>query len=113
MEAVRRLDDGELCGHVDLRDGVWSAFVVFGAPLGHHSTREDAIAQVLSEGLASLAERWTLRRSDGSDEVVCIQEANTHRVTLALGYYSMPGVPTLTLRAAEIASGEWSLHRSS
>ena len=113
MEEVRRVDDGELCGHVDLRDGAWSALVVFGAPLGCHATREAAIAQVLSEGLASLAERWTLRSSHGSDEVVCIQEANTHAVTLALGYYSMPGVPTLTLRASELASGEWSLVRSS
>jgi hypothetical protein len=112
MEEVRRPVDDELCGHVDWRDGAWLALVVFGAVLGRHSTREDAVAQVLSEGLASLAERWTLRRGAGNlDEVVCIQEANAHSVTLALGYYSMPGVPTLTVTASEIAAGEWSLRR--
>jgi hypothetical protein len=112
MEDVRRPVDGGLCGHVELRDGSWFALVVFGAVLGRHATREGAVAQVLAEGLASLAERWTLRRGDGSsDEVVCIQEANTQAVTLALGYYSMPGVPTLTIRASEIAAGVWSMHR--
>jgi hypothetical protein len=112
MEEVRRPADGELCGHVELRDGSWVALVVFGAELGRHSIREDAVAQVLSEGLASLAERWTLQRGDGSsDEVVCIQEANAQSVTLALGYYSMPGVPTLTIRASEIAAGVWCMHR--
>jgi hypothetical protein len=112
MEAVRRSVDGELCGHVELRDGTWFALVVFGAVLGRHSSREEAVAQVLSEGLASLAERWTLTRGDGSsDEVVCIQEANARTVTVALGYYSMPGVPTLTITASQIAAGEWSMCR--
>jgi hypothetical protein len=32
-------------------------------------------------------------------------------VTLALGYYAMPGVPTLTVTASEIAAGEWNMHR--
>lgn len=112
VEDVRRLDDGELCGHVESHDGVWSALVIFGAPLGQRPTRENAIEQVLTDGLASLAERWTLRYRDGSDEVVCIQEANAHAVTLARGYYSIPGVPTLTLRATDLTSGEWSLQRS-
>lgn len=95
-----------------MRDGSWFALVVFGAVLGRHSTRQEAIAQVLSEGLTSLAERWMLRRGDGgSDEVVCIQEANAQSVTLALGYYSMPGVPTVTITASEIARGVWHIHR--
>ena len=112
MEEVRLPTDGELCGFVELRDGSWLALVVFGAVLGRHATREDAVVQVLSEGLASLAERWTLRRGDsGSEEVVCIQEANAQTVTVALGYYSMPGVPTLTIRASKIAVGEWSMRR--
>jgi hypothetical protein len=69
---------------------------------------------VRSEGLASLAERWTLRRNDSdADEVVCIQEANEHTATLALGYSSMPGVPTLTITASELISGMWCIHRSS
>ena len=112
MEEVRRPDDGELCGHVAARDGAGFALVVFGAVLGRHSTREDAVTQVLTEGLASLADRWTLRRGDDdTEEVVCILEANARTVTLALGYYAMPGVPTLTVTASEIAAGEWSMHR--
>jgi len=110
MEEVRRLIDGELCGHVEQRDGSWLAHVVFGAELGCHPTRADAVAQVLSEGLASLSERWTLRRNDGAfDEVVCIQEATPQSVTVAVGFYSMPGV--LTITASEIAAGEWSMRR--
>ncbi len=66
---------------------------------------------MLTEGLASLAERWTLRHGDsGDEEVVCIQEANASAVTVARGYYSMPGVPTLTITAAQIASGEWEMY---
>ena len=85
---------------------------VFGAVLGRHSTRAAAVDQVLADGLASLAGRWTLRRGDGGDEeIVCIQEANPSSVKLALGYYSLPGVPTLTITAAQLASGEWELYR--
>lgn len=62
VEEVRRPDDGELCGHVELRNGSWFALVVFGAVLGCHTTRDDAFDQVLSDGFASLAERWTLQR---------------------------------------------------
>ena len=70
------------------------------------------MGQVLTESLASLGERWTLRRGDGGEEeVVCIQEANRGAVTVARGYYSMPGVLTLTITATEIASGEWELYR--
>ncbi len=112
MEEVRRPDDGELCGYVDHCDGVWSALVVFGAVLGRHGTRDEAVAHVASEGLSSLAERWRLRRRDStSEEIVCIQEVDSDAVTVALGYYSLPGVPTLTLRTSGIAVGEWSMHR--
>ena len=112
VDAVRRDDDDELCGFVEQRGSEWLAFVVFGAELGRHATRDDAIARVLSDGLASLAERWTLQRGDGSsEEVVCVVEANADWVTVALGYYSLPGVPTLTIRASEIAAGEWKMFR--
>lgn len=111
VEEVRRPEDGELCGHVEFRHGSWLALVVFGAVLDYHSTREDAVNHVLSEGLASLAERWTLRSAASSDEVACVQEANENSVTLALGYYSMPGVPTLTITRDELDAGTWILHR--
>jgi hypothetical protein len=42
--------------------------------------------------------------------VVCIQEANAAAVTVALGYYSLPGVPTQTITAAQLRSGEWEMH---
>ena len=112
MEEVRRPEDNELCGHIEHRDGSWHALAVFGAVLGRHDRREPALDQVLTEGLPSLAERWTLRHGEtGEEEVVCIQEANASAVTVARGYYSMPGVPTLTITAGQIASGEWELHR--
>ena len=111
MDEVTRPGDGELCGQVDQRDGQWRALTVFGAELGRHDRREDAAEQVLTEGLASLAERWTLHHRDGEDEVVCIQEANATTVTVARGYYAMPGVPTLTITAAQLADGEWELRR--
>jgi hypothetical protein len=111
MEELRRPSDGELCGYVEERSGQWCALTVFGAVLGRHERRQDATDHVLTDGLASLAERWTLRHGGtGEEEVVCIQEANAAAITVARGYYSMPGVPTLTITAAQIASGEWELH---
>ena len=107
---VRR-DDGELCGHVDEVDGTWAARTVFGAVLGTHDGQQAAVDQVLGEGLASLTARWTLRNgATGEEEVVCIQEANPARVTVALGYYSLPGVPSRTITVDQLAAGEWELH---
>jgi hypothetical protein len=37
---------------------------------------------------------------------VCIHEANPSGLTVARGHYSMPGVPTLTISASQIASGD-------
>lgn len=68
---------------------------------------------VLEHGLASLAERWTLESPGEEPEIVCIQEANEYGVTVALGYYSMPGVPTLRIsRAAELDRAQGTLTRS-
>ena len=112
MFEVRREEDDELCGLVDERGARWVALTVFGGALGEHDRREDAVEQVLGHGLASLADRWTLRHpATGEEEVVCIQEANPSRVTVARGYYSMPGVPTLTITADELRAGEWELRR--
>ena len=112
MEQVRRSDDDELCGHVDERDGSWRALTVFGAELGRHDSRDAAADHVLAEGLSSLADRWTLvEAATGEEQVVCIQEANADTVTVALDYYSLPGVPTLTIATDQLTSGEWNLHR--
>jgi hypothetical protein len=112
VDEVRRRDDDELCGHIEYRHGRWCALAVFGAVLGTHDSCDAAKQQLLDEGLASLAERWSLRNGEtGDEEVVCIQEAHTSGVTVARGYYSLPGVPTLTITAQQIASGEWEMHR--
>jgi hypothetical protein len=112
MEEVRRTEDDELCGHVEEREGRWRALTVFGGILGEHDDRERAVDQVLSEGLASLAERWTLHDpSTGREEIVCIQEVKPSAVTVAVGYYSMPGVPTRTVTASELAAGKVVLRR--
>lgn len=109
---MRRADDGELCGFVAPVDGGWVARTVFGADLGRHGDRDAAAEHVLAEGLAVLAERWILRHgASGDEEIVCIQEANAEAVTVALGYYSLPGVPSRRLTAAELAAGEWELRR--
>ena len=111
MRAVRRPEDGELCGHVDQRHGHWRALTVFGAVLGSHAREQDATRQVLAEGLPSLAERWTLRGPALADQVVCILEANASAVTVALGYYATPDVPTRTISAEQLEAGEWELVR--
>jgi hypothetical protein len=110
MDEVRRQEDDELCGHVERCDGHWCALTVFGAVLGHHDDRCAAIDEVLAIGLSSLSRRWTLRHGESRDEeVVCIQEAHPGAVTVARGYYSLPGVPTLTITADQLATGEWQL----
>jgi len=111
---VRR-DDGELCGHVAHHDGRWRSLTTFGATLGDHDDELAARAHVAASGLSSLADHWTLTdRSTGEDQLVCIQQVDPVEVTVALGYYSLPGVPTLTIRVEDLMSGRWRLeHRSS
>ena len=106
------MDDDELCGYVDGHGAEWHAMTIFGGRLGTHDRREDAEHQVLDVGLASLAERWTLiDAATDEEQVVCIQQASPASVTLALGYYSLPGVPTLTISRHDLATGRWQLQR--
>lgn len=112
MHDVRRSSDNELCGKVTCRSDRWVALTVFGGILDEHTDRQSAEAQVLSEGLASLADRWTLIEIEtGDEEIVLIQEANESRVVLAIGYYSLPGVPTVTITSDDLEAGRWVLHR--
>jgi hypothetical protein len=112
VEEIRRAEDGELCGRVVERDGRWEARTVFGGVLGSHADRADARDQVLAEGLASLAERWTLRDGQtGDEEIACIVEAGPDAVTVVLGYAPEPGAPVRTITATELAAGTWSLTR--
>ena len=105
MIEVHRPSDGELCGHVrPFADG-WQSLTVFGGILGTHDTQHAAEAHVRDEGLASLAERWMYRPDPSADwQVVCIQEASAESVRLALDYYSMPGVPTVTLSRQQLTT---------
>ena len=48
----------------------------------------------------------------GEEQVVCIQEASPSSVTLALGYYSLPGVPSLTVSRDDVTGGRWQLDRT-
>ncbi|MCU0261574.1 MAG: hypothetical protein MUE78_11190, partial [Ilumatobacteraceae bacterium] len=74
--------------------------------------RSAAIDHVLAEGLASLAERWTLHDgATGETETVCIVEVRPGTVTLALGHYSLPGVPTRVVATEQLVAGEWRLER--
>jgi hypothetical protein len=110
---VRRQDDEELCGYVEAHGDDWHAITIFGAPLGVHDSRNDAARQVLDVGLASLAERWMLiDAATGEEQIVCIQEASPSSVTLALGYYSLPGVPSLTVSRGDLTGGRWHLDRT-
>jgi hypothetical protein len=113
VDEVRR-DDGELCGFVAPSDAGWRSVVVFGATLDEHETEVDARDHVLTRGLAALAERWELVDTASDErEIVCIQQASPDEVTVALGYYSLPGVPSVTIAAADIASGRYRLTVSS
>lgn len=112
VDEVRRTGDVELCGFVEERNGRWASLTVFGSALDEHESEADAREHVLAEGLSALTERWTLfERATGRAEVACILEANPTQVTVARDYYALPGVPTLTITAAQLASGEWELRR--
>ncbi len=110
MDAVHRASDNELCGFVDGRADGWHALTVFGASLGVHPTKLDAERMVTNEGLASLMERWTLVDESGSnEEIVCIQEAHPEAVTVVVGYYALPGVPTMRIERNELDARQWTL----
>jgi hypothetical protein len=110
---VRREGDNELCGHVVEEDGGWHALTVFGGRLGRCNSYDEAVRTVTSDGLGSLANYWLLSGSgvDG-EQIVCIQSASPEAVTVALGYYSLPGVPTLTVSRTELETGRWQLRLS-
>jgi hypothetical protein len=69
---------------------------------------------VVNEGLAALMERWILTAADESnEEVVCIQEALpdaiTDAITVVVGYYALPGAPTIRIDRAELDAGRRTL----
>ena len=107
---VRRTDDDELCGLVECRAEGWWALTVFGGELGLFADEAAARARVIAFGMRSLAERWTLIDGhSGEEQVVMIQQASRTQVVVALGYYSVVGVPSQTIRLDELRSGRWRL----
>lgn len=105
---VRREHDDELEGFVvPAGDDAWRALTVFGGELGRGPTRVAAESIVRRRGLASLAERWHwFSRTTGAWEVVVLQEAHPGRVRVAVGWYSMPGVPVAVITEADLAAGD-------
>jgi hypothetical protein len=111
MRPIHR-DDGELCGFVQTAPGSWRAVAVFGGLLQEADSEHAAEEIVRMVGLPALAERWLLSTTESDDEeVVCLQEASPAGVTVALGYYSMPGVPTRRISRGEIDDGSCRLRR--
>ncbi len=103
-------EDGELCGFVCQRGARWQALTVFGAVLAEVAEERAARNVVQSRGLPHLGDRWELRaRCEETWQVVCIQEAGPRRVRVALGDYSLPGVPTRDISIDELRSGEFEL----
>ena len=85
---------------------------LFGGLPGAHPDGEDAAPHVRSEGLAALAERWTLvDLASGDEQAVCIQDASPTGVTVALDCSSLPGVPTRRLDGDDLAGDRWRLDR--
>ena len=106
---IRRDDDNELCGYVVERDGAFEAQTVFGGLLGSHRSLQEAARAVAADGLRSLAAHWLLGAEGEEEELVCIQSASPGSVTVAIGYYSMPGVPTVTVTRDDLVSGRRTL----
>lgn len=106
MIEVRRPSDRELCGHVRPFAGERQSLAVFGGTLGVHVSQDAAEAHVREQGLSSLAERWMYRPDPSAEwQIVCIQEASADSVRIALDFYSMPGVPTVTLTRQQLTTG--------
>lgn len=105
MEEIRR-DDGELCGFVAQAEDGWAALTVFGSMLATFDDDEAARREVRESALAALSDRWTLIDGvTGAEQIVCIQQASPTEVSVALGYYSLPGVESLTLSGTELNVG--------
>jgi hypothetical protein len=107
MREVRRTGDGEIEGFVVGDGGGWLALTVFHGEIGWAPTEAGAREIVHRRGLAALALRWHWwSRVTGTWRVVVPQEASPGRVRVALGWYSLPGVETATITAADLAAGD-------
>ena len=107
LEEVRRAEDDELEGFVGADADGWHALTVFGGLLATVESRGAATDIVHRRGLASLAERWYWWSHTAREwQVVLPQEASPVRVRVAIGCYSLPGVPTATITTDDLAAGD-------
>lgn len=106
VQEIRRPQDDELCGYVRGAGSRWQALTVFHGLLAEFDRQDLAVDHVAEAGLPALQQRWHYRPAPDEDwQVVLIQEAHPGRVRLALGYYSLPGVPVVTVTAADLEAG--------
>jgi hypothetical protein len=84
---IRRDEDDELLGYVEPDgNGGWRVLAVFGGLLGEAGTLEEAVAELESSGLSSLAETWCYRSpEDGRWVAAVILEARPGEVRARLG----------------------------
>ena len=84
---VRRDEDDELLGYVEPdRNGGWRVLTVFGGLLGEAGTVDEAVAELESRGLSSLADTWWYRSSeDGLWVAAVILEVRPGEVRAQLG----------------------------
>ncbi|MCU0504221.1 MAG: hypothetical protein MUE82_00380 [Chloroflexi bacterium] len=107
IHEVRRASDGELEGYVAADGDAWLALTVFHGVLGRAMSAQEARTIVHARGLASMAERWWwMSRAAGEWRVVVPLESSPGRVRVALGYYSLPGIGTAWVTAADLAAGD-------
>jgi len=84
---VRRDEDDELLGYVEPdRNGGWRVLTAFGGLLGEAGTVDEAVAELESRGLSSLADTWWYRSSeDGRWVAAVILEVRPGEVRAQLG----------------------------
>ncbi|GAA4421663.1 hypothetical protein ACFQV2_06990 [Actinokineospora soli] len=92
-QEVIRDTDRALLGYVREADGdLWSPLTVFGYPLGPDAPYDEARDTVEQRGLATLADRWHLRDTDGEWYACAIQEATPARVRVSITDLGHPDV---------------------
>ncbi|MDQ3988295.1 MAG: hypothetical protein M3291_03675 [Actinomycetota bacterium] len=84
---VRRDEDDELLGYVEPDgNGRWRSLTVFGGLLAEVGTVDEAVAELESGGLSSLAETWWYRSpADGRWVPAVIMEARPAEVRAQIG----------------------------
>ncbi len=84
IQTVYRADDGEHVGYVVPSDTArWQALTVFGYPLGGPAAFDDSVALLEAEGLAVLADRWSVHH-DGAWYICRLVETSPDEVVVQI-----------------------------